>query len=234
MVEIFELNEEAGLVGSKLDYPDGKLQEAGGIVWRDASAWNYGRLQDPELPEFNYVREVDYVSGAAIMFPRALFMELGKFDERFVPAYYEDTDLAFKVRAAGRKVYYQPGSVVIHYEGVSNGVDESSGIKQYQVANRDKFEDKWRPVLQEEHFVNGEEILRARERSRGSTTVLVVDHYVPHFDRDAGSRSTFLYLKLLVQAGCNVKFLGDNFFRHEPYTTVLQQMGIESLPVLSP
>ncbi|MBT7371267.1 MAG: glycosyltransferase, partial [Gammaproteobacteria bacterium] len=229
LVETFEVHEDAGLVGSKLVYPDGQLQEAGGIVWRDASAWNFGRLQDPEKPEYNYLREVDYVSGAAIMFPRKLFLDLGGFDDIFAPAYYEDTDLAFRIRETGKKVYYQPASVVVHFEGISNGTDEGSGLKQYQVANRDKFEDKWRSVLTADHFANGEEVFTARERSQGRTTVLVIDHYVPHFDKDAGSRSTFLYLRLLVQAGCNVKFLGDNFFRHEPYTTALQQMGIEVL-----
>jgi hypothetical protein len=48
---------------------DGSLQEAGGIIWRDASGWNFGRGQDPTLPQFNYVKDVDYVSGAAIAIP---------------------------------------------------------------------------------------------------------------------------------------------------------------------
>ena len=229
LVETFSAHSDAGLVGSKLVYPDGTLQEAGGIVWKDASGWNYGRNGDPDAPEFNYFREVDYVSGAAILFPRALFLTLGKFDENLAPAYYEDTDFAFSVRKNGKKVYFQPASVITHFEGKSHGTDESLGIKQNQLINQGKFREKWAQVLDEQHFENAEHVLQARERSRGKTTVLVIDHYVPHFDKDAGSRSTFLYLQLLVQSGFNVKFLGDNFFKHEPYTSLLQGMGIEVL-----
>src|SRR5580704_9543662 len=71
-----------GLVGSKLLMADGSLQEAGGIIWRGASGWNFGRGQDPTLPQFNYVKDVDYVSGAAIAIPVALWDEIGGFDER--------------------------------------------------------------------------------------------------------------------------------------------------------
>ena len=229
LVETLDRYPDTGLVGSKLIYPDGTLQEAGGIIWRDASGWNYGRNGDPDAPEFNYLREVDYVSGAAVLFRRQLFLDLGKFDEDLAPAYCEDTDLAFRIRQAGRKVFYQPASVVVHYEGKSHGTDENSGIKSNQRINQKKLREKWSEQLDLEHFENGEQVLVARERAADKTTVLVVDHYVPHFDKDAGSRSTYLYLKLLVDAGCNVKFIGDNFFRHEPYTTVLQELGIEVL-----
>lgn len=228
LVTLIESADDIGMVGSKLIYPDGLLQEAGGIVWKDGSAWNYGNRQNPELPQFNYVKEVDYISGASIMIHRWLWEKIGGFDELFAPAYCDDSDLAFTVRSLGYRVMYQPLSVVVHYEGVSNGTDTSSGQKQYQIENSKKLHQKWADEFAK-HPDNAVNVFQARDRSYDRKTLLMVDHYVPHFDKDAGSRTVYQYLKLFVSLGFNVKFIGDNFFRHEPYTTALQQMGIEVL-----
>lgn len=227
LVQLIEKDDSIGLVGSKLVYPNGKLQEAGGILWKDGSAWNYGNGQDPSLPEFNYVKEVDYISGASIMIRADLWKKLGGFDELFVPAYCEDSDLAFSVRKAGYKVVYQPKSVVVHFEGISNGTDVTSGQKYYQIANSKKFYQKWKDVLQAEHFDNAQNVFLARDRSRNKKTILMIDHYVPMFDKDAGSRTVFQYLTLFAREEYNIKFIGDNFYPFQPYTEILQQMGIE-------
>jgi GT2 family glycosyltransferase len=229
LVDVLDNDEKAGIVGSKLLFPNGRLQEAGGIIWNDASGWNYGKFDDPQKPEYNYLRETDYVSGASLMIRKSLWEKLGGFDELFVPAYYEDTDIAFRAREAGYKVIYQPLSVVTHFEGLSNGKELSKGLKQYQVTNALKFKNRWQQTLTENHFVNSENVFLAKDRSRDKKHLLVIDHYVPQFDKDAGSRSTFSYLCLLSKMGFNIKFIGDNFFQHEPYTTLLQQKGIEVL-----
>lgn len=227
LIKLPEEREDIGMTGSKLIYPDGRLQEAGGIVWQDGSAWNYGHGQNPSMPEYSYVKEADYISGAAIMIRRSLWEELGGFDERFAPAYYEDTDLAFQVRKAGFKVIFQPKSVVIHFEGITNGTDTKTGEKAYQEVNAGRFREKWKEILEQEHSPNGQNVFRARERGTGKKMILVVDHYVPMFDKDAGSRYMLDYMKLFLKQGYTVKFLGDNFFPHQPYTDALQQMGIE-------
>lgn len=138
----------AGAVGGKLLYPDGTLQEAGGMIFNDASGCNVGRGDArPDRPPYNALREVDYCSGALLATPRALFLSLGGFDRRFRPAYYEDTDYCFSLWDRGYRVFYQPESEVVHIEGVTSGTDLRSGVKSHQVVNRLKFAEKWRTAL---------------------------------------------------------------------------------------
>lgn len=151
MLAIFDQQSDVGIVGSKLIYPDGRLQEAGGIIFNDASGCNYGRLQDPGYPQFNGTREVDYCSGASLMIRTELWRHWGGFDPRYAPAYYEDTDLCFTARAKGYKVMYCPDSQVIHHEGITSGTDVTQGFKAYQVVNHKKFYQKWRAVLAKKH-----------------------------------------------------------------------------------
>lgn len=228
LIETFENLPNTGLVGSKLVFPDGRLQEAGGIIWQDGSAWNFGRFQDPSLPVFNYAREVDYCSGASIMLTAALFNELGGFDEHYAPAYGEDSDLALKVRGRGYRVIYQPMSTVIHYEGVTSGTDTTQDIKAYQVENAQKLYQRWQNLF-EKHQPPGTDVDRAKDR-RATRRILVLDHCTPTPDQDAGSVTVFNLLLLLREMDFQVTFIPEDNFLYVPtYTAALQRNGIEVL-----
>jgi GT2 family glycosyltransferase/glycosyltransferase involved in cell wall biosynthesis len=228
LVDTFKAFPDAGLVGSKLIYPDGTLQEAGGLIWSDGSGWNMGRNGDASAPEHNYLREVDYCSGASIMIPRDLWNLLRGFDEDYAPAYAEDSDLAFRIRAAGRRVFYQPLSVAVHYEGMSCGRDTSLGVKSYQVTNAAKLRERW----QEQMLALGEpgrDPHKAKDRNV-TGRLLVLDHCNPTPDQDAGSITAFNIMRIFRSLGWKVTFMPeDNFLRADPYTAEMQKIGIECL-----
>ncbi len=227
LLRCFDEEPDAGLVGSQLVYPDGRLQEAGGIVFDDASGWNVGRFGDPDDAAYQYRREADYCSGAAILLRRALFETLGGFDMRYAPAYYEDTDLAFAVRAHGLKVFYEPASRVIHFEGITAGTDTGSGMKRFQVVNQAKFLDKWREALRDQPSPGTPIPVASTHRAR--KRVLIIDATTPAPDQDSGSLRMVNLMRVLRANGVHVTFMADNRAWVERYTRDLQELGIEVL-----
>ena len=121
---------------------------------------------------------------------------------------------------------YQPAAVVTHFEGATHGTDPRKGTKRYQVINQAKFVEKWRSRLADEHQRPGAHLFVARDRGRDRRHVLMIDHYVPQQDKDAGGRMAYHYLRLFVELGLHVTFIPANFERVEPYTNCLQQLGV--------
>lgn len=143
LVEILDADQTVGAVGSKLIYPDGKINEAGSSVIQKAKVRAYGSGCNPLEDEYNYIKEVDYCCGASLMVRKNLWDDLNGFDERFSPGYYEETDLCFRIREKGFKVLYQPKSEVIHLTGQTF----SERAKVISRINRAKFYKKWKKVI---------------------------------------------------------------------------------------
>lgn len=227
LLQCFADEVSCGIAGSRLVYPDGRLQEAGGWVFADGSAWTVGRFEDRSSPMYRYRRETDYVSGASLMIRSEQFDALGGFDERYAPAYYEDTDLAFAVRAAGLKVFYEPNSIVVHREGITAGTDLGKGMKRYQAVNQAKFVDKWRDALSM-HPARGTPLENCWNRyTRGH--VLVVDTMTPDPTRDSGSLRLSAILRLLHEEGWRVGFAPDDGRASDTEIAALGRLGVEVL-----
>jgi GT2 family glycosyltransferase/glycosyltransferase involved in cell wall biosynthesis len=227
LLRCFDERADCGIAGSRLVYPDGRLQEAGGLVFADGRCWNTGRFEPRDAMAYRYRRETDYVSGAALMIRRPVFQRIGGFDLRYAPAYYEDVDLAFAVRQLGLRVYYEPASTVIHCEGISAGTDLDAGMKRHQRPNQARFVDKWRTELatQPPPGTPLERAIRWRRRGR----VLVVDATTPEPSRDSGSLRLTAILQILDRQGWSVAFHPDDGRATPGEIATLGALGCEVL-----
>ncbi|MBE9528503.1 MAG: glycosyltransferase, partial [Proteobacteria bacterium] len=217
--------QKCGAVGAKLVLPDGTLQEAGSIIWSDATASGYGRGESPLGPEYNYVREVQYCSGACLMVRRDLFERIGGFDKRYAPAYYEEADLCMEITRLGYKVVYQPKVSVIHYEFGSSGRD--SAVK-LQAENRKKFADKWKSELSTFASPGEKGILKARATGKSAGRVLFIEDRVPDPALGAGYPRSYRMLTDIAALGYEVTCFPMLFSdRPAAVTTALQQLGVE-------
>jgi len=247
LLDPFERWADTGISGAQLVYPDGRLQEAGGIVWANGEPWNYGRGGNPYAPEVAYARQVDYVSGAALAIRRELWAAVGGFSPEFSPAYYEDTDLAFKVRQAGYSVRYAPLARVIHHEGMSCGRDDddtpdddtpagdapaagtpAASIKRFQQEHGPLFRRKWAEAFAPSPEPSQEAAEQVKDRGIVGRA-LFLDHAPPRPDRDAGSHAALVEMDLVQRLGWKVTFLPANLAWLGGYSEALQRRGIESI-----
>lgn len=218
LVSAMDEDPRRGAAQPKLLYPDGRLNDAGGLVFRDGEAAVYGKgSPHPDAPAFSVRRAPDYASGACLVLRRAAFEEVGGFDHRYSPAYYEDTDLSFALRAAGWTLLYEPAAVVIHVEGGTAGTDETSGFKAFQPRNRLRFASKWNAELRTRPLLDLHALDRWAHRPQGGwgpgeeagasptgARVLVLDPVPPMYDRAGGCRRTLEIEKALRSLGHSV------------------------------
>lgn len=207
-IEVLREDASAGAVGGRIELLDGKLQEAGNIVWRDGSCAGYGRGENPKDGAFRFRREVDYCSGAFLMFRTAQFRELGGFDEAFAPAYYEESDFCLRLRRQGLRTMYEPRARVRHYEFASTG--GMNAAVALQEKNRALFREKHAEFLTGQPAADPTRTLYART-SNGNPNVLLIDDAVPHASMGGGYPRCRHIVSLLSRMPLNVSFLPLHF-----------------------
>jgi len=190
---------DVAAVGGPIVLPDGTLQEAGSIIWSDGACLGYGRRQDPAAPEFQFIREVDYCSAAFLLIRRVAFEALGGLDAAFAPAYYEETDLCMRLRAAGQRILYDPNAIVDHFEFGSS----TSTIAALDLQRRHHllFVERHRTALAAEHWPHGTSPLLARMRGLSRGRILLIEDRVPFPSLGAGYPRSARLLDALVADG---------------------------------
>jgi GT2 family glycosyltransferase/glycosyltransferase involved in cell wall biosynthesis len=214
----------AGLVGGKVLQPSGALHDCGTLVYRDGSTADCGRDDDPNHPRYCYARETDYVPAAAMMIPRDVFERVGKFDESFAPGDYADTDLAFRVRAAGFQVVVNPHAVLTRRPGSSAGTGGAPGGNRSQAVNRPKFVSRWEEVLARHPEPTATPGMRV-----DSPRILVVDWAIPRPDRDSGSVRMAAILRILRDLGLRVTLAARDLSYDPECARPFERIGIEVL-----
>lgn len=222
MVETARRSRSIGVVGGKLVYPDGRLQEAGSIIWSDGSCVAYGRGDDPAAPEYNFERKVDFCSAALLLTRRAVFLELGGFDERYRPAYYDDADYCVRVWTAGHSVVYEPKAAAIHYEFGSTSPEASMEL---QMGRRPIFVSTHRRWLASQ-FASNEKLLPARSHPHGQPSVIVVDDAVP----DPCMGSGFPRAAALVRTLSELGYLVTLYVTNEGQPSSLSNEAFAAVP----
>lgn len=225
LLATFTANRHAGVVGSKLLFPDGRLQEAGGELRADGVASHVGRGQDPGRPEFSYLRGCDYVSGASLMIPRELFERVGGFDTLFAPAYCEDSDLCLRVRSLGREVLCQPLSVGVHDESASRSPRLDWDKESLVTRNRAVVASRWEDWLRRAALMRGHRVLPEDVGSTGRC--LFIDWRTPRVDTDAGGHAATQEMLALRALGLSVTCATFEMDHGGHHTERLQALGIE-------
>lgn len=227
MIRTFGIRPDAGLVGTKTVLPDGRLCEAGRIIRRDGTASECGFNDDPFRPEYSYLRESDFCSGACFMIRRRLYKQLGHTDVSYESEFYEKLDLSFRVRETGEKVYSQPGALVVQHETFGSGGYLAEADVKALENDRLKFCQRWHGMLERQYDRNEGQDLDAG--SDAMKRILVIDAKTLLPDQDSGSLRMFYMLDVLQDLGYRVTFAADTLEYRDPYTNSLQIMGVEVL-----
>jgi GT2 family glycosyltransferase/glycosyltransferase involved in cell wall biosynthesis len=139
----------AGAAGPLFLFPNGTVQEAGGAI--DPDGFPVRALRGEAIgSRVLSSHVVDYISAAALLVRKKYYFEVGGFDLAYEPAYYEDADLCFKLRAIGHPVLFCPAAQVVHIEGTSANDDAAAAGRRKAMGdiNRGKFVGRWSKFLE--------------------------------------------------------------------------------------
>lgn len=213
----FSLFERTGVAGCKLVRPNGRLHEAGGVLWSSGNRQPVGANGNAEHPQVNYARQVDYVSDRALMVPTEIWHTVGGLSEDLFGTSLEDTDLSLKIRESGYRIVYAPQAVVTIVPDKARPPAKKDFAAQ--------FKRRWSQALQQRRPETSS--LQAAMDFGIRDRVLFIDQQVPRIDVDAGSYAAIQEMRLFQALGYKVTLLPLNLLYAETYVKSLERIGVE-------
>jgi GT2 family glycosyltransferase len=164
-----------GAVGPCFLNLDGTIQEAGALLYADATTRGYVQPGPDAQADAQRARIVDYASAACLLVKRRAFDEVGGFDPVYSPAYYEDVDLCLALASAGYLTAYEPRSVVTHAGGWSNRTGVESALI---LGNQAFFARRWSGLLalRPVDLPGARDVIVARDAPLSDRLLIVTEH----------------------------------------------------------
>jgi GT2 family glycosyltransferase len=223
MVQALEETCKAGMVGGMLLNRDGTIQDAGWCILRNGWGHPIGRGENPSNGAYTYRRETDCVTGACFIVYKEIFEKLQGFDVSYAPAFYEEFDLAYRIKENGYKVIYEPGCKVLHLGSSSYGAEKRDELS---TRNHLKFVKRFGKILNHQpDFPNEEFILRHKLQDK--PVILMIDLSIPHPDRHAGDVTMSKYVNLLLELGWHVVYAPFDGVANDIVSQNMENSGIE-------
>ena len=216
-IAVFKRWPETGIVGGQILHLDGQLQEAGNTLFQDGSCRGIGRRQSSWHPIVQTRRMVDYVSGCFLLIDTSLLREVGGFDERFSPAYYEETDLCVESWKRNRPVVYEPRCLLHHVEFASSAQGSLAAIKLME-RNCELFLRKHQHWLSQQprpqEFSDLQRIEHCLRSSAYRARILWIDDRLPDPAQGAGFGRLNMIIKELANLNIFVTLFATDFPRY--------------------
>ncbi len=151
-------NSEVGMTGPLLLYPDESVQHAGMFLGFKNTAAHTLRAAPLYWGDYMFMtqapREVSCLTGAAMAIDRSLFNDLNGFDP-LLGTSFQDVDLSLRVGRSGRRLVFNPQSILLHMESVSvHEAFEDPGIRTTRQREHAYFLRRWSNALKQDAFHN--------------------------------------------------------------------------------
>jgi GT2 family glycosyltransferase len=231
LVRHLDEHPKVGVVSPVVLDPDLNILEIGGeIVSSGAARHRYRGISGSDYQHL-YTQSVDYVSGCAMLIRASLWSELGGFDDRFNPGYYEDADFCVRAHLRGHEVAVVSSAFVVHLEGTSHGrfPQDRRSTKNFQQENAAKFREKHFSRQSED---NPHVELPSLNRARLVGELVLVFDSIPDPQSDGGSADADNFVRHAISLGYKVTAMSLNT-PSAAQTYNWRSLGVRCLPEIT-